>query len=180
MSTKYCPRCGAPNTVDSAFCASCGDSLALPSETITSPTAPPPLPPPVTYKQPSLLPDGEPNLNKREASLHRLWQEKRYNELLAAWEQKVANSEKKGAGDSSGGGGLIAIGIVMNLIGRIFGGAIGSFINFIGLIILLYGIGKYLGKRSAKNNLSKYRNVLFYLTEYVSKLRITNTTHSQY
>ncbi len=83
MSTIYCPRCGAPNTIDSAFCASCGASLEVPTATTPSPTTTPPLPPPTapspplpitlaTYEQPSLLSDGEPNLNKIEASLHRL------------------------------------------------------------------------------------------------------------
>ncbi len=72
------------------------------------------------------------------------------------------------------------MGVIMNLIGRIFGGVIGSLINFVGLIVLLFGIGKYLGKRSSKKNLSKYRNVLIYLREYVSKLGITTTVDLQY
>jgi hypothetical protein len=192
MNTIYCPQCGAPNTIDSAFCASCGASLTHQTETTTAlttaaapPTVPPPPSPPTappsplpttlaTHEPPSLLPDGEPTSNKRKPRLHRLWQEKRYNELLGAWEQIVARSEKRVAGGS--GSGLIVIGVIMNIAGRIIGGVIGSFINFVGLIFLLFGIVKYFSKRSAEKNLSKYHNILFYLRNYVNKYEGTSTT----
>lgn len=57
--TVYCSKCGAMNSGDSNFCASCGASLAPPKEVIPPPpattappppptTAPPPPPPPTT------------------------------------------------------------------------------------------------------------------------------------
>ncbi len=85
MSTIFCPQCGAPNTIDSAFCASCGASLEHPTE--TPPTS-------TTYEQPELLPDGEPVLVNRNNRYHKRWQEKRFNELLALWEEKVAEAER--------------------------------------------------------------------------------------
>jgi hypothetical protein len=49
---------------------------------------------PTTYEQPELLPDGEPVLVNRNNRYHKRWEEKRFNELLALWEEKVAEAEK--------------------------------------------------------------------------------------
>lgn len=167
MSTIYCPQCGAPNTIDSAFCASCGASLAHPTKTTPStattqppPTAPPPPPvtPPTstTYEQPELLSDGEPVLVNRTSRYHKRWQEKRFNELLALWEEKVAEAERNATKGNGFPIALIIIGII----------ALGG---IVGIIIIIIGIWMYSKRNDAKKNLSKYRGVLYYLRDYTSK-----------
>ncbi|WP_287584305.1 zinc ribbon domain-containing protein [Candidatus Borrarchaeum sp.] len=172
MSTIYCPQCGAPNTIDSAFCASCGASLAISTETTPSPTttAPPPPPPPTTvtppiqttYEQPELLPDGEPYLVNKTPRYHKRWEEKRFNELLALWEEKVAEAEKNAVKGTGLPLALIIIGII----------ALGG---FVGIIILIAGVWMYSKRNDAKKNLTKYRGVLFYLRDYVSKYGSAST-----
>ena len=177
MSTIYCPQCGAPNTSDSVFCASCGASLALPTETAppSTTTAPPPPPPPApatttappppstTYEQPELLPDGEPVLINRTPRYHKRWEEKRFNELLTLWEQKVAEAEQ----NAVKGNGLP---IALMIIGVILLG------GFVGIIIILIGVWMYRNRDNARKNISKYRGVLYYLRDYVSKYGVTSTT----
>jgi hypothetical protein len=176
MSTIYCPQCGAPNTIDSAFCASCGAPLALPTETTPStttttappPTAPPPPPPTVTppmsttYEQPELLPDGEPVLVNRTPRYHKRWQEKRFNELLTLWEEKVAEAER----NATKGNGLPIALIIIGII------ALGG---IVGIIIIIIGIWMYSKRNDAKKNLSKYRGVLYYLRDYISKHGVAST-----
>lgn len=171
MSTMYCPQCGAPNTIDSAFCASCGASLAVATETTPSPTTtappattPPPPPPPTTvtppmhttYDQPELLPDGEPYLVNKTPRYHKRWEEKRFNELLALWEEKVAEAEQNAVKGTGLPLALIIIGII----------ALGG---FVGIIILIIGVWMYSKRNDAKKNITKYRGVLYYLRDYVSK-----------
>jgi len=167
----YCPQCGAPNTIDSVFCASCGAPLALPTETTpsTATTAPPPPPPTLTpptsttYEQPELLSDGEPALVSRNNRYHKRWEEKRFNELLALWEEKVAQAER----NATKGNGLP---IALMIIGVI---ALGG---FVGIIIILIGVWMYRNRDDAKKNLSKYRGVLYYLRDYVSKYGVASKT----
>ncbi|MFX1519634.1 MAG: zinc ribbon domain-containing protein [Promethearchaeota archaeon] len=158
MSTMYCPNCGAPNTADSAFCASCGTSLTAPTEIIPPPspppTAPPPPPPPMISEQPQLTSDGEPYLVNKSSRYHRLWQEKRFSELLVAWERKVAEAEINAVKGNGLPIALIIIGIIL------LGG-------FVGIILLIAGIYLYSKRSSARKNLSAYQAVLSYLRTYV-------------
>jgi hypothetical protein len=48
--------------------------------------------------------------------------------------------------------------------------------GFIGIIIILIGVWMYRNRDGARKNLSKYRGVLYYLRDYVSKYGIASTT----
>ena len=150
-TTIYCPNCGAPNTADSIFCASCGTSLTT---STAIPPPPPPPPPPMISEQPQLMSDGEPYLINKNSRYHRLWQEKRFNELLVEWERKVAEAEI----NADKGNGLPIALIIIGII------ALGG---FVGIIILLVGIYLYSKRSSARKNVSAYRAVLSYLRTYV-------------
>jgi hypothetical protein len=116
-----------------------------------------------TYEQPELLPDGEPVLVNRNNRYHKRWEEKRFNELLALWEEKFAEAER----NATKGNGLP---IALMIIGVILLG------GFIGIIIILIGVWMYRNRDGARKNLSKYRGVLYYLRDYVSKYGIASTT----
>jgi hypothetical protein len=102
-------------------------------------------------------------LVNRTPRYHKRWEEKRFNELLTLWEQKVAEAGQ----NAVKGNGLP---IALMIIGVILLG------GFVGIIIILIGVWMYRNRDNARKNISKYRGVLYYLRDYVSKYGVTSTT----